>query len=265
MATFAIGRATDDVKRSIEYYRIWFYLALDDIFARYRNTMLGPLWNAAYIVAQALALSLVFGGVFHQSLHILMPYILSGMVGWALGPATILESSGLLIWFAGTIKTQNFPFLFYAFRVVARAGLMFLHNLVALLVVLPLFSHLPLMNLSIVPAVGLIMLLSAPYSLMVGMVCARFRDVQMLVMNFSNVLFLVTPIFWMPSAAAGVRGSAFLVYNPLFYMVDLIRRPILNTFPPLQDWIVCGGIAVFGWALCMVCLSAFRNRVAFWV
>ena len=265
MAAFVVRRAADDVRRSIEYYRVWCYLALDDIFSRYRNTALGPLWNAAYIVASALAFSLVFGGIFHQKLNIVMPFILSGMVGWVLGPANILECSGLLIWFAGTIKTQNFPFLFYAFRLVARSGLMFLHNLVALIVVLPLFGHLPLMSLTLIPAVGLIMLLSAPYCLMMGMICARYRDVQMLVTNFSNVFFIITPIVWMPSTLPGARSAAYLAFNPFFYMVDLIRQPILNVMPPVQDWVVCGGIAGAGWVLCLVCLSAFRNRIAFWV
>jgi ABC-2 type transport system permease protein len=265
MATFVVKRATDDIKRTLEYRRIWFYLALDDIFARYRNTVLGPIWNAAYIVAQALALSLVFGGVFHQPLHIVMPYILSGIIGWALGPANILECSGLLMWFSGTIKTQNFPFLFYAFRVVARSGLMFLHNLVALFIVLPLFGHVPLMNFMIVPAVALIMMLSVPYCLLIGMICARFRDIQMLIVNFSSVFFLVTPIVWMPSTTPGARSAAYLLYNPFFYMIDLIRQPVLNAFPPVLDWVVCGGIAAFGWALCMICLAAFRNRIAFWV
>ncbi|HEX4179553.1 MAG TPA: hypothetical protein VHY32_02055 [Caulobacteraceae bacterium] len=265
MATFVVNRAVDDVRRSLQYYQVWCYLALDDIFARYRNTMLGPLWNAAYIVAQALALSLVFGGVFHQPLQKLMPFILSGMVGWALGPATILECAGLLIWFAGTVKTQNFPVLFYAFRVVARAGLMFLHNLVALVLVLPFFGHMPLINPMIIPALGLMMVMSAPFCLLLGMLCARFRDIQMLVVNFSNVFFLMTPIVWMPSSVSGARSIAVLTYNPFFYMVDLIRQPLLDAMPTMQDWLVCAGIAGFGWALCLVMLSAYRARIAFWV
>jgi ABC-type polysaccharide/polyol phosphate export permease len=48
-------------------------------------------------------------------------------------------------------------------------------------------------------------------------------------------------------------------------MIDLIRQPILNAMPPLQDWIVCGGMAAGAWVLCFICLSAFRNRIAFWV
>jgi lipopolysaccharide transport system permease protein len=111
----------------------------------------------------------------------------------------------------------------------------------------------------------MIMLLSAPYCLMLGMVCARYRDIQMLVANFSNVLFFMTPIFWMPSSTPGLRSSAVVVFNPFFYMIELIRQPILNAAPPLMDWLVCGGIAAFGWALCLICLSAFRSRIAFWV
>ena len=142
---------------------------------------------------------------------------------------------------------------------------MFLHSLVALILVLPVFGHIPIISLSLIPAVGLIMLLSVPYCLMMGMVCARFRDIQMFVANFSNVLFIVTPIIWMPSSIPGARSAAYLVYNPFFYIVDLIREPILNALPSLQDWLVCSGITAAGWAMCFICLSAFRNRIAFWV
>jgi lipopolysaccharide transport system permease protein len=187
------------------------------------------------------------------------------MVGWALGPATILECAGLLIWFSGTIKTQNFPFLFYAFRIVARSGLMFLHNLVALAVIFSLFGHVPIMNLTLIPAVLLMLLLSVPYSLLIGMLCARYRDIQVFVGNFASVLFVVTPIIWTPSNAPGARSAAYVAYNPFFYLVDLIREPLQNHFAPIQDWVVCGGVAAAGWALCFLCLSVFRSRIAFWV
>jgi ABC-type polysaccharide/polyol phosphate export permease len=87
----------------------------------------------------------------------------------------------------------------------------------------------------------------------------------MFVTNFSNVLFFATPIFWMPSATPGLRSSAVVVFNPLFYMIDLIRQPLLNIPPPMQDWLVCGGLAAAGWALCFICLATFRARIAFWV
>ena len=265
MATFVARRAIYDFQSAFKYYEVWCFLALDDILARYRNTVLGPVWNAAYIIAQAVALSLVFGGVFGQPLGEVMPYILSGLVAWALCPATIIECSGLLVWFSGTIRTQSFPFLFYALRVVARAGLMFLHNLVALLIVLPLFTHsFPLLNVMLVPAVLLSMMVAVPYCLMLGMICARFRDFQMFVANFSNILFFVTPIFWNPGKATGVR-AAVVYYNPMYYLVDIIRKPLLNSFPPLHDWVACGVMALVGWALCFFFLSLHRPRIPYWV
>jgi lipopolysaccharide transport system permease protein len=142
---------------------------------------------------------------------------------------------------------------------------MFLHNLVALVLVLPLFGHMPWISVAIIPAVAMIMLLSVPVCLLMGMICARYRDLQMLVTNFSNVFFLMTPIVWMPSTLPGARSAAYLAYNPFFYMVDLIRQPILNVVPPFQDWIVCGGMAVAAWGVCFLCLSAFRARIPFWV
>ena len=262
--TSKFKRAAQDLSHSLKLTEIWVFLGFEDIIARYKMTLLGPLWNAAFIVAQALALSIVFGAVFKSPIALTMPYILSGMLAWQLGPLSVLDSSGLLLGVAGTIKSQNLPYILQVFRNSLRNFLIFLHNIVALLIIFPMFGHMPIINWTIVFAVPAIVLASTPYMLVVAIVCARFRDVQMLIMNFSPVLFFLTPVFWNPDLVGG-RRSAMVMYNPLTYMVDLVRKPLLNLYPTMMDWIVVGGIFGVGLILAILVFVPSRSKIPHWV
>ena len=66
MVSISFDRARLDIVRSFQLYGLWGYLGISDVVARYRNTLLGPIWNSAYLIGQALALSFVFGAVFGQ-------------------------------------------------------------------------------------------------------------------------------------------------------------------------------------------------------
>ena len=125
------GGARNDFIRSAELYGIWGYLALSDVVARYRNTILGPIWNSAYLIGQAVAMSFVFGAIFGSDVTQILPYILAGLIGWMFIPATILESSSLLLSSSGMIKGQTLPFMSYPLRAAMRSIIFLLHNVVS--------------------------------------------------------------------------------------------------------------------------------------
>lgn len=259
-----LKKTFSDLSRSVELREVWSFLAFDDIVARYKRTMLGPFWNAAYVVATALALSIVLGGVFGGSLRDILPFVLSGIVAWSLGAGAILESSNLLIVSGGIIQTQNFPFFFYVFRAVTRTVIMFLHNVVVFLIVMPLVGHMPWVNWTLPLAILLVALVTVPYTMMLAMLSARFRDVQLFVANFSQVLFFMTPVFWDGARVTGTR-ALIVTYNPLGYMVNLIRKPMLGQYPAAIDWIVTGNVLLVGGLLCLITFSIYRRKIPHWV
>lgn len=259
-----ISRAFNDVGAALRMYDIWGYLAYDEVLTRYRRTLLGPFWNVMFFLGQALALSLVFGGIFGLKLAEVLPYIMTGLVAWALVPGSIFESASLLTMNAPTIKTQPFPFTFYALRYMSRTFVLFLHNLVAILVVLALLHKLVLFHWTIIPAIITGMLILAPAALLLGMICARFRDMQLFMQNFTPVFFFLTPVFWRADKVTGAR-RLFIDYNPLSYVVDMIRNPLLGMPPSQMDWIVCLGLAGAMIVLAIAALTLFRARIAHWV
>jgi ABC-type polysaccharide/polyol phosphate export permease len=264
MLVAGLKKTFSDISRSLELREVWLFLALDDIIARYKRTLLGPLWNAAYVAATAIALSIVLGGVFGGSLKETLPYVLGGIVAWTVGAGTILEGSNLLIASAGIIQTQNFPYFFYIFRAVARAFLMFLHNFVVYLLVMLVLGVLPLVNWTLPFAVILVAIVTVPYMMMLAMISARFRDVQLFIANFSQVLFFMTPVFWKIDNMHGAR-KMIVDYNPLAYMVNLVRKPMLGAYPSFSDWFVTGNVLIVGCVLCLITFSIYRRKIPHWV
>ena len=258
------GGARNDIIRSAELYGIWGYLALSDVVARYRNTILGPIWNSAYLIGQAVAMSFVFGAIFGSDVTQILPYILAGLIGWMFIPATILESSSLLLSSSGMIKGQTLPFMSYPLRAAMRSIIFLLHNVVSFAIVLPFLGKLPLFHPILLVSIVLGGLTIAPWALLISMAAARFRDIIQLVTNFSPILFFLTPVFWQPASVHGAKRALF-AYNPLYYVINTIREPLLCNLPTLQDWAVTAACCGVGWILAFAFLALYRSRIPYWV
>lgn len=264
MAPRGIQIFFDDLKRSIDMREFWFYFALDDMVARYKRTLLGPLWNAAYVAATAAAFSLVIGGIFGQPIEKVVPIVLTGIVAWQLVGATVIESSSLLITSAHSIKSTNLPYFWFLWRQVARALFMFLHNFIPMVPLLLFFKIVPVYGFLLLASVPLATFAIAPWCMLIAMTCARFRDMQYFISNFSQMLFFATPVMWDDTNLTS--GRHWLVeYNPFAYLVHLIKLPLLNSIPPMTDWIGALVIAIAGWLILFPFFTMFRNRIAFWV
>ena len=243
---------------------IWAYLAVDDVLARYKRTMLGPLWNTAYIVFTSISLAIVFGSLFRQPLRDTLPYILSGMIAWNLVALQIMDSAALFTTHAGTVKVSNFPYFFYVMRSVARSFLFFIHNLAAFFIVSLCIGHIPLIHWSAIPALVLGLAITVPFSMLTGMAGARYRDVLQFFANLAGLLFFLTPIFWRPETISGPRKLIYQL-NPFYYVIELVRLPLLNSPASMVVWEGSAAILVAGVLICAFFFTLYRSRISYWV
>src|SRR5207245_4142924 len=66
--------------------------------------------------------------------------------------------------------------------------------------------------------------------LLVGTLCARFRDLPQIIANLMQIAFFVTPVMW--KADQLPREASWLVdLNPLASLLALIRHPPLGPVP----------------------------------
>ena len=104
-------------------------------------------------------------------------------------------------------------------------------------------------------------------SLLLAVICARFRDVIQLVANVSTVLFFVTPIFWRPEQLASVPIARFLLAdaNFAYHLVDVIRAPLLGSAPDPISFGYLAAAAVLGFTVTALFLRRFYDRIAYWL
>jgi ABC-2 type transport system permease protein/lipopolysaccharide transport system permease protein len=117
--------------------------------------------------------------------------------------------------------------------------------------------------LLVIPGLFLVCLNGLWVGMLLGPLCARFRDIPPVVSTIVQMMFLLTPILWRPEQ---VPGRAFLVvFNPFYYFISLIREPLLGNAPTAFVWTVALVITALGFSLAIPFYSRFRDRIVYWL
>lgn len=256
--------AVVDFTSGLSRWRTSFNLGLQDIELRYKRSLLGPFWISASLVATILALAFVFSGVFQQEFANYIAWLGAGLLAWQLITGLTQESAGSVVEHAGMLQNVRLPITLISGRIVIRTAIIFAHNAVAVLVTLMAFGHRfePVALLAI-PGAGAILLVGFFLCSAIGPICARFRDIPLVIQNLMQVIFFLTPIFWMPSTMS--HRPAFISANPFYHMIELVRAPMLGNVPDPVNWKVtlwCGAGAVL---LAIVSLTLTRRRINLWL
>lgn len=195
-----------------------------------------------------------------------LPFLAAGIILWAFITGTINEGCTGFIDAEGIIKQLPIPLFVHILRVLWRNLLILSHNILILpLVLLVMGKGLSFAVLLAIPGVLLVILCLSWVAFLFAMLCARYRDLPQIVASVLQVAFYLTPIIWMPSLLPDRAGVVFLVLNPFYHLLELIRGPLLGQVPSLNSWIVVAGITVFGWLFTLFVFSRLRKRVAYWL
>jgi ABC-type polysaccharide/polyol phosphate export permease len=254
----------EDFAAGFTRWRTSYKLGLQDIELRYKRSLLGPFWITAALVATVLALSFVFAEIFGTEFYSYVTFVAAGLLAWQLLVALVNEACGAVSEHSSYLMNVRMPLTVIAGRIVFRNAIVFAHNFVAIAGLLLIFN-VPLSVTTLTAIPGALVILAVGYFLCIGLgpLCARFRDLPLVVQSAMQVIFFMTPIFWMPSAVS--HRPAFIHANPFYHLIELVRAPLLGGQPTLLNWQVslwcCAGIAVFA----VVSMSLTRKRLALWL
>jgi lipopolysaccharide transport system permease protein len=256
--------ARKDLTDGLAMSRLAWTLGWLDIKLRYRGSVLGPFWLTLSTGIMVLSMGVLYSQLFHMELHDYMPYLALSLVLWNALSGIVADACLCFTSAEGTIRSIRLPFTVYASRAVVRNVLVLAHNVIVIVCVfawydtwpgLPAFGALIGMALWMADAMAACMLL--------GALCARFRDIPPIVASIVQIAFFLTPIIWRPELIG--TGARWLVLNPFYPLLALVRDPLLNQIPPTDVW-----VAGFVWSglLCSLAALLFarvRARLAFWV
>jgi lipopolysaccharide transport system permease protein len=244
---------------------LWTGIAWNDLRQRYSGSLLGSLWIIANIALLTMCLTFAFAAPLGASHRIYAPYVAIGLVLWYFIQSTLAEASNTFVAAAETIRHSPMPLTVQVLRIVWRNILIFAHNVIVVPLVLIAFGIVP--HASALLAVAGLLLLAANLvsaTVILGLLGARFRDVQPIMTSLLQLLFFATPIVWFPAALAGDRAWI-AAANPIYAFIDIVRAPLLGGLPAATSWPVALGVTVAGIAVAAAAFARFRSRVAFWV
>jgi ABC-type polysaccharide/polyol phosphate export permease len=253
-----------DVVEGISKSWMWSAMAMQDIKMRYRGSLLGPFWLTISMVIMVAAMGLIYARMFKMEITHYLPFLTVGLVIWNFVSTVIIEGCQTFLSAQNIITQVRIPFSVHAWRTVYRNLIVLAHNMVIVPFVLIIFSvPVAWTVVFIVPAMIILTINGIWVSILLGMISARYRDVPPIVMNFVQVIFFITPIFW-PPEALGIWMQA-LPLNPLFAAVDVVRAPPLGSTPLPYSWTVLLIVTVVGCVSTFSLFAKFRPRIAYWV
>jgi lipopolysaccharide transport system permease protein len=256
--------AIRDLQEGLSQWRLGTTLGWLDIKLRYRGSVIGPFWLTLSTAVMVIAMGVLYAELFHMELHDYMPFLALSLVLWNALSAMVGDACVCFTSAEGMIRAVRMPFTIYAVRAVVRNGLVLGHNIVVILGVFLFFDVWP-GGIAAQSLLGMCFWVvdSIAICLLLGTICARFRDIAPIVGSVMQIAFFVTPIIWRKDSLG--EGAVWLFLNPFYCLLTVVREPLLNQHPGIYNWIA---LCVWSALLCVgawVMFARTRSRIAFWV
>src|SRR5690348_8266383 len=226
-------------------------MAWQDIRQRYRRSVLGPFWLTISMAVMIVTLGLLYSSLFNLPLDKYLPYLTLGLLFWTFISTVTNEGCACFIEAEAIVRQIRMPYFTHVYRTVFRNLIILAHNAVVYVAV-QIYFQLPLSaySLLLVPGLVILVLNSIWVCVLLGMICARFRDVIPIVATLVQIWFFGTPILW-DSASLGGRHVWLVEFNPVSAIMQLVRAPLLGEPIATGQWLLALGTTIVG------CAAAF--------
>jgi ABC-type polysaccharide/polyol phosphate export permease len=257
-------KAFADFKTGILQFQLWWYLGHTEIKQKYRRSSLGPWWITISMIVFISAMGVVFSKIFNQPLKDYIPNFTAGFLFWTFFATSVTESAEIFKNNAGFIKQTDLPLSMYVLKHISKQIICLAHNFVVYFLAAFIFKLFPNPNtLFFLPGIFLFLANLFWICFLISMICARFRDMIPILNSCIQIAFFITPISW--SAKSLSADSKILLLNPLVYLIDIVKSPLLGISPSFQSWCATLLMLFLGSLITFFVYSSKRSRIPFWI
>lgn len=195
----------------------------------YRRTLVGPFWISVQQMAFVLGIGVLYSRLFKVDSREHIPLVAYGILVWGFYSRLITSAGGVYVDGASSVRSSTLPISFYIFHSVAREFIIFLHCAVVIAFVPLIYGRAPSVSAVVFVPFGIVLLLvnGVALGLWLGPMSARFRDIQIGLGAFLQLMLFVTPIFWDASRLGHHHWA--IVCNPFAWAIISIRDPLLGS------------------------------------
>src|SRR5579885_52876 len=226
--------------------------ALNDVKARYINSVLGFLWSFLEPLLMLSVLYVVFSNLFKNNIENYPIYLLLGLIVWyGFSRATTFGLSSL------TAKSGIISRIYFRREIVVvsstlTAFIMMGFEFIAFAIFVIAFHFTPSLTTVFLPLLLIdLFILSTGVSLFLAVLNVRFRDIQFIWQILLQAGFFLSPIIYQPKIIPEHLRQIFEI-NPLVPMIETAHNLVLyGHFPSLvmtaYITIVTGFVFVIGY------------------
>ncbi|MCP2605206.1 ABC transporter permease [Candidatus Aminicenantes bacterium AH-873-B07] len=218
-----------------EYRELILNLTINELKLRYRNSILGFLWQILNPIFYLLILAIVFSKIIRFHIENYTIFLFAGLTSWLMIQQTVTIAT------ASVVNNQNLIRKVYLPKIVFPLSNVLARYVDHLILTLILFGFLIIfkapftINLLLIPFIILLhFLFSLGLSLIFATAYIKIKDVQHIIAIAFQALFYVTPIIYSIEILPPNYRPLFLL-NPLYYFVECFRFPIYNSSLPPQN------------------------------
>ncbi|SHI55968.1 lipopolysaccharide transport system permease protein [Roseomonas rosea] len=256
--------AREDLRGGFASWRLAWALARLDLRNRYRGSVIGPFWMTLSTLLMLVGLGLLYSRLLGLSLAEYLPHLTVSLVVWNIISAMVTDACTTMTSAEGVIRQLRVPFTVHALRSVFRNGLTAAHSLPLIPLAFIVFGQLPGPEaLLAVPGLAILLANSFFASVLLGMICARFRDIAPIVANVMQLAFFLTPILWKPELLK--EAAVWLPLNPFYAVLETVRGPLVEGGGQPLVWLAAILYTLALGAVSLAFFVRFRGRLAFWV
>lgn len=255
-----------DVMEALKNISLPLYLAKADIRQRYRRSTLGPFWITISTGVMIGCIGVIFSSLFKAPISEFLPFLAAGLIIWNFISTTLTDSTNVFVNAEPIVKQLPLPLTTHIFRMLSLNVYIFLHNILIFpLVLLCVKRPIGVEAFLFLPGFLLLILNLAWMSVILSIVCSRFRDLTQIVSSVLQIFFYLTPIIWLPTLLPKRASLMVLEPNPFYHLIQIVRAPLMSQLPSISNWIVSFSLCVLGWFIAIIFFNNYRNRIAYWL
>jgi lipopolysaccharide transport system permease protein len=213
------------------YRELLAFLVWRDVKIRYKQTALGGLWA----ILQPLTAMIIFGALFSRVTGMRgdgSPYplfVFAGLVPWTFFANAVSLASNSLVGSEQMIRKTFFPRILIPLGIILALGLDMLISLGFMAILIALYRWPVSISLAWLPLLLFGTFLAAGgFSLILGALNVKYRDVKYVVPFVTQMAFFVTPVLY-PSSHLSAKLRLVLAFNPMSGMVEGFRHSLLGS------------------------------------
>ncbi len=261
-----LGPGFRDIFLSFKDYRLPAYLAYSDIRQRYRRSSFGPFWITISMGVTISCIGVIFGNIFRSPIDEFLPFLSAGLILWGFISTVLTEATMVFPSAEGILRQLPIPLFSHILRMIMRNIYILGHNLLVLpIVYICVHKTVSLEIFLFIPGFIVLVINLAWMSLILAILCARFRDMTQIIASILQVFFYITPIIWLPSLLPARASVMVLEPNPFYHFLCITRDPLIGVAPSVSNWMFSVMVLIAGCILALVIFNTYRKKIAYWI